>query len=129
MTRPLKKLKSVMEETRKGDLSVRCEPERPDEIGYLCESFNHVMDSLENYIAQLNEQQNLTKENEIRLLQSQINPHLLYNTLDSALFLMSSNRAEQSIQILEQLSQYFKLALQRGNKVITIEAALHHVRA
>lgn len=129
MTRPLRKLKDRMEESRGGKLNVRCEPEREDEIGYLCESFNQMMDNLDAYIEQLSQQQNLAKETEIRLLQSQINPHLLYNTLDSALFLMSHNTTEQSIQILEQLSQYFKLSLQRGNQIITIEAALQHAEA
>ena len=129
MTRPLMRLKASMEEVRSGDLTVHCEPERQDEIGYLCESFNHMLDSLNTYIKQLSEQQNLTKENEIRLLQSQINPHLLYNTLDSALYLMSSNAAEQSVQILEELSRYFKLALQQGNKIVTLDEALQHVQS
>lgn len=129
MTGPLKRLRTVMEEAHNGNLEVRCQPEQHDEIGYLCESFNHMMDSLNTYIEQLNEQQTLAKETEIRLLQSQINPHLLYNTLDSALFLMSHNATQQSIQILEQLSQYFKLSLQRGNKIVTIDVALQHIEA
>lgn len=129
MTRPLMSLKGVMEDARGGNLEVRCQPERQDEVGYLCESFNHMMDSLQEYLVQLEEQQNLAKENEIRLLQSQINPHLLYNTLDSALYLMSNNEQERSVQILEHLSRYFKMALQRGNKVVTLDEALQHVRA
>lgn len=129
MTQPLMKLKDRMEESRDGNLQVRCEPERQDEIGYLCESFNHMMDNLNDYVIQLNQQQNLARETEIRLLQSQINPHLLYNTLDSALFLMSRNNTEQSIQILEQLSEYFKLSLQKGNQIITIGAAIQSIEA
>lgn len=129
MTQPLMKLKDRMEESRDGNLQVRCEPERQDEIGYLCESFNHMMDNLNDYVIQLNQQQNLARETEIRLLQSQINPHLLYNTLDSALLLMSRNNTEQSIQILEQLSEYFKLSLQKGNQIITIGAAIQSIEA
>lgn len=129
MTKPLMELKDRMEESRDGNLQVRCEPERQDEIGYLCESFNHMMDNLNDYVIQLNQQQNLARETEIRLLQSQINPHLLYNTLDSALFLMSRNNTEQSIQILEQLSEYFKLSLQKGNQIITIDAAIQSIEA
>lgn len=129
MTRPLMKLKAQMEKSRNGNLQIRCEPERPDEIGYLCESFNHMMDNLNDYVIQLQQQQNLARESEIRLLQSQINPHLLYNTLDSALFLMTQNNTEQSIQILEQLSEFFKLSLQKGNRIITIEAAIQSIEA
>lgn len=129
MTQPLVKLKEQMEKSRNGNLQVRCKPERPDEIGYLCESFNHMMDNLNDYVVQLQQQQNLARESEIRLLQSQINPHLLYNTLDSALFLMTQNNTEQSIQILEQLSEFFKLSLQKGNRIITIEAAIQSIEA
>ena len=128
MTTPIQRLRLDMEKVRNGDLSIRSEIEREDELGYICESFNHMMDSLNGYIEQLNEQQNIVKENEIRLLQSQINPHLLYNTLDSALFLMYSNETTQSLQILEEMSRYFKLALQRGNKITTIGDAINHIR-
>ena len=128
MTRPLIGMKQVIEEARDGNLEARCVSERHDEIGYLCESFNYMMDDIERYIKELQQQKDQIKENEIRLLQSQINPHLLYNTLDSALHLMNTGDAERSIAVLEQLSQYFKLALQRGNTIVTLEKALDHVQ-
>jgi len=128
MTRPLIGMKQVIEEARDGNLEARCVSERHDEIGYLCESFNYMMDDIERYIKELQQQKDQIKENEIRLLQSQINPHLLYNTLDSALYLMNTGDAERSTAVLEQLSQYFKLALQRGNTIVTVEKALDHVQ-
>ena len=60
-------------------------------------------------------------------MQSQINPHLLYNTLDSAQYLLSNNDTARSIAILDQLSKYFKLALQRGNKIVTIQNVVEHI--
>ena len=127
MTKPLMETKACIEQVRGGNLNIRCEIKRQDEIGYLGESFNHMMDSLNEQIRKHNEQQALAKENELRLLQSQINPHLLYNSLDSALYLMTINNTERSIEILEQLSNFFKLSLQRGNKIVTISNALAHV--
>lgn len=129
LTKPIKQLRSVMEAARSGDLTMRSDSNARDEIGYLCESFNDMMDSLDGYVHQLDEQKELAKDNEIRLLQAQINPHLLYNTLDSALYLMSNNETKLSIRILETLSHYFKMALQRGNKIITIDAAIEHIEA
>lgn len=127
MTKPLMETKACIEQVRSGDLNIRCNIERQDEIGYLGESFNHMMDSLNEQIQKHNEQQALAKENELRLLQSQINPHLLYNSLDSALYLMTINDTGHSIEILEQLSNFFKLSLQKGNKIVTISTALAHI--
>ena len=124
MTKPLKETKACIEQVRGGNMDIRCNVSQQDEIGYLCESFNHMMDSLDEQIRQRNEQQDLAKENELRLLQSQINPHLLYNSLDSALYLMTMNNTERSIEILEQMSSFFKLSLQQGNKVVTIGSAI-----
>ena len=127
MTKPLMETKACIEQVRGGNMDIRCNIARQDEIGYLGESFNHMMDSLAEQIRQRNEQQNIAKENELRFLQSQINPHLLYNSLDSALYLMTVNNTDRSIDILEQLSNFFKLSLQRGNKVVTIDNAIKHV--
>ncbi len=119
--------KACIEQVRGGNLLIRCSIKRQDEIGYLGESFNHMMDSLNEQIEKRNEQQSLARENELRLLQSQINPHLLYNSLDSALYLMTINDTAHSIEILEKLSVFFKMSLQRGNKIVTIGEALAHV--
>lgn len=127
MTTPLLDAKECIERVRDGDLSVRCSITQDDEIGYLCESFNHMMDSLEDQIEKHNVQQNIAKENELRLLHSQINPHLLYNSLDSALYLMTTNNTARSIEILETLSTFFKSSLQRGSKVVTLKSSLEHI--
>ena len=127
LTIPLNELRESMERANNGDLYVRCQEKATDEFGYLSGTFNHMMDSINHYLEQLEEQQYIAKEAEIRLLQSQINPHLLYNTLDSALYLMSSGQMQLSISVLEQLSQYFKLALQSGNKIVTIDSAIRHM--
>lgn len=127
MTKPLMETKACIEQVRNGNMDIRCNITRQDEIGYLGESFNHMMDSLDEQIRQRNEQQNLAKENELRLLQSQINPHLLYNSLDSALYLMTMNNTDRSIEILEQLSSFFKLSLQRGSKIVTIGSVIDHI--
>lgn len=129
LTKPMLSLKSVMETAMDGNMNVRSEAVYQDEIGYLCNSFNQMMDNLSSYIAKFKNQQELAKETEIRLLQSQINPHLLYNTLDSAIFLMSNHESDRSIHVLEALSSYFKMALQKGNQEITIYAAIEHIRA
>ena len=129
MTRPLVEAKARIEEVRNGNMNMRCKVIRRDEVGYLCESFNQMMDRLEMQIQEKNEQQNRAKENELRFLQSQINPHLLYNSLDSALFLITVNDTTKSAEVLEELSKYFKLALHKGSKIVTLDKAIEHIRS
>lgn len=129
MTRPLKELKSAMEAVRNGSLATHCSIQQEDEIGYLGEVFNHMIDSLNENIDRINQQNDMIKENEIRLLQSQINPHLLYNTIDSAVCLVERNERTQSKLVLETLSDYFKMALQSGNKVIKVKSAVQHIES
>ncbi len=124
ITRPLTALKNDMAQVRTGDLTVRSAVDRQDEVGYLCNSFNYMMDTLNQHLEQRDRQQAIARENELQLMQAQINPHLLYNSLDSALFLLNSGDTAQSIRILEELSQFFRLSLQRGNKIVTIRQAI-----
>jgi len=121
LTKPILKLKNAMEKAGNGDMSIRSEIDRNDEIGYLALSFNELMDKQEAHIRQIHQQQQITMETELRMLQMQINPHLLYNTLDSALFLVEKNKMTEAGLVLNQLSDFFKLSLQSGNKVVTIE--------
>lgn len=126
LTGNLVQLKTSMEQARAGDFRVRCNVCNDDEIGYLSATFNHMMDSLCQYVEELRGQQRLTRESDLRLLQAQINPHLLYNTLDSALYLMTTNDTQRAIAILEEMSEFFKLSLQSGHKIVTIEEELQH---
>ena len=128
ITRPLVRLKGKMEQVQGGDLSVRCESDRQDEIGYLCDSFNYMMDMVNQYLQQHEQQHLLARRAELQLMQAQINPHLLYNSLDSALYLLTSNHSELSCQVLEELSHFFRLSLQKGNRIVTVGEAIELVK-
>lgn len=124
ITTPLVILKKKMEQVQSGDLEVRCYMNRQDEIGYLCNSFNYMMDMLVLYLEQHDQQQELAREKDLMLMQSQINPHLLYNSLDSALCLLNSDHTELTSRVLEELSQFFRLSLQRGNRIVKVREAV-----
>lgn len=127
ISKPILETKTCIERVRSGNINVRCNTAYDDEIGYLAESFNQMMDNLDDIIRQREEQKLIAKEAEFRLLQSQINPHLLYNSLDSAMYLMTVNDTEHSIEILNNLSSFFKLSLQRGNKTVTVGSSIELV--
>lgn len=128
MSQSLITLKKKMEQVQAGDLTVRCYTEREDEIGYLCNSFNYMMDMVKRYLDQHDKQHALARKAELQLLQSQINPHLLYNSLDSALCLLNGDHSDQSSKVLEELSQFFRLSLQRGSNIVKVSDAIDLAR-
>ena len=128
MASPIANLKFAMAQVRNGRLDTRFSGSNTDEIAYLGTSFNILMDTIENYIKDIKENEEEKRHSELRLLQAQINPHLLYNTLDSALYLLSKNEVDKACSSIEALSEFFKLSLSKGRVFVTIETELYHVR-
>ena len=127
LTRSVRHLKTVMEQVRGGDLSIRYEGRGTDEIAFLGTSFNILMDNLMRYIEEIKRNEQRQRENDLRLLQSQINPHLLYNTLDSALYFVGKNDMETAQSMLETLSDFFKLSLSKGRVMVPLETELRRI--
>ncbi|MEG0944606.1 MAG: sensor histidine kinase [Angelakisella sp.] len=83
LTRPVQQLNTAMEQVKAGDLSVRVETERGDELGQLTQNFNRMTEELEEYLRSSIQRQQELNDTQIRMLQAQLNPHFLYNTLDT----------------------------------------------
>ena len=81
--KPLKDLTSAMEDVGKGNFDVEIEEEYEDEIGVLSRTFNQMVKDMRRLIDNVYEQQRMRQEAEMKSLQMQINPHFLYNTLDT----------------------------------------------
>lgn len=123
MTTNIRNLKQVME-SNEGDLSARFNASGSDEINYLGNTFNTLMDRIESYIQEVNDTQNRKRASDLQLLQSQINPHLLYNTLDSVMHSLSHNDTHTARQTLELLSDFFKISLSQGQAFVPIRSEL-----
>ena len=65
---------------------------------------------------------------ELRLLQEQINPHFLYNTLDTIVWLIESNSVDEAVDMVVSLSQFFRLVLSHGAEYISIREEEQHIR-
>ena len=83
MARPIKRLSGAMSQVQEGDFTVRVPNRRKDEIGELTDSFNYMVDKINTLIRQVYQEKIAQKNAEVQALQAQINPHFLYNTLDS----------------------------------------------
>lgn len=118
---PLKRLCVAMEEFQKGDFSKQVEVTSHDEIGEVTACFNQMVMSIKelidnNYVMALRE-----KESELTALQAQINPHFLYNTLDSLYWRIQNDGNEELAEDILVLSQLFRLVLGQGKGIIPVQ--------
>lgn len=127
VTKPIDRLVQAMGAVRGGKLDVSVPTGRRDEIGILYDSFNHMVGEMKVMIRTIYEEQDKLRKEELKALQAQINPHFLYNTLDSILWSLRMMRVEESIEMLEALTSFFKISLSKGRDIITIEDEVRHV--
>ena len=126
ITRPLKNLEEIIARVGKGERHITEEFDY-SEVGQLGQKFKNMVNTnlelSEHLMAvKLNE-----REAELLLLQSQINPHFLYNTLDSLYFVAIMHEDDQLADMVMALSDNFKLALNRGSKFISIADSIKWV--
>jgi len=126
---PIKKLQDLTTTITKNDLQSLVSRDNVDEITELRLSFNIMTSKIRELLdAKVREQENLKKA-ELKALQAQINPHFLYNTLDTIVWMAEANKTDQVIEIVRALSSFFRIALSRGKDWITIRQEIEHVRS
>jgi two-component system sensor histidine kinase YesM len=119
-----------LEAIGKGNLLVR-EPIQADveEIQILSDGIENMVGRLIWQIQKSTEQEKQRRHAELALLQSQVNPHFLYNTLDTIVWLIESGEINGAVKMVASLSNYFRFSLSRGKNVITLEEEEQHVRS
>ncbi len=129
ITSPLDKLNKHMRLIQeKGELYRPLEVEGQKEIVALSNAFNNMIAEIRVLMDKVLEEQREKRKTEFRALQTQINPHFLYNTLDSIIWLSESNKNEQVVEMIIALSKYFRLGISKGKNIITVREELEHAR-
>ncbi len=126
---PVKELNRITNQVAKGDLSVRSNLQVGAELGELSESMNLMIDKINELLEQVTNEQIRLRKAEFELLQSQINPHFLYNTLDTIVWLAEAGEEKEVVSMVENLSDFFRISLSKGNDVISIRDEIQHVRS
>ncbi len=83
ITKPIVKLRNLMNQTEKGDLSVRFEGDYKDEVSELGRKFNHMIIRIQELLDRVYQEQENKRQAELKVVQEQFKPHFLYNTLDT----------------------------------------------
>lgn len=126
---PIKKLHDVTTTITKNDLQALMTRDNVDEITELGMSFNIMIGKIRELLdSKMEEQENLKKA-ELRALQAQINPHFLYNTLDTIIWMAESNKTDDVVRIVSALSSFFRISLSKGKDWITIGEEIERTRS
>lgn len=124
---PIDKLVGLSHNFSKGNLTYRAELSGVQELDILTNSLNQMATDLENLITDNAEKQYNLAQSEVKVLQAQITPHFIYNTLDALLTLVEQGRIEQVKETIYALSDFFRISLSRGKDWISVEKEVRHV--
>ncbi|MEG1805320.1 MAG: histidine kinase [Clostridia bacterium] len=99
------------------------------EVNSLSKSFEHMAMRIQNLMEKVKNEEKELRKVELKALQAQINPHFLYNTLDSILWMCQQNGNEDAAEMVSALSKLFRISISRGKDLISIETELKHVES
>lgn len=125
---PLEALKANMREVENGNLVSLPLGDRKDEFYYLEASYNRMLDQISQLIQRIYREQSMKRKAELRALQSQINPHFLYNTLDTLKWIALDYNAFEISDAINSLSAFFRIALSDGKELIPLGIEFNHAR-
>jgi len=122
-------LKKVVGKVYDGDMDARFVGANIAEISYLGERVNDMLESIKGFFEIQKADSQAKRDLELRLMQSQINPHLLYNTLDSVLWALQHNKTELVEELVSSMSSFFKITLSGGSPQIPLENELALIKS
>ena len=128
ITAPMKKLDRAVRELEAGRETVDLKVDGPYEVQHLSRSIQSMVSTMRHLMDDILQQEEQKRRSELDVLQSQINPHFLYNTLDSVIWMTENGRTEDAVVMLTSLARLFRISLSRGSNIITVAEELEHAR-
>ena len=130
ITFPIQKLRDSMKRVQKGDFSAaEIEVYSDNEIGSLTRPFNVMTHKIQDLMAQNIQEQEQKRKIELKALQSQINPHFLYNTLDSIIWMAEGKKNEEVVLMTASLARLLRQSISIENELVTIGQEIEYVRS
>lgn len=129
MHRPVQVLLRSMRKAKEGDFETQIVHRRRDEFGILFDSFNLMVSRIKSLINELYVQRLLKKENQLKMLASQINAHFIYNTLDSIHWISRIYKVHDISTMIFGLSNYLRISLSDGRDMVTVREAVSLVES
>ena len=126
---PVNKLKELMKNVEEGRFDLPFHSKYNDEIGQLGKSYNRMIQEISRLIQVVYTEQKNKREAELKILQAQIKPHFLYNTLDTIQWMAYEYKANRIVEMVSALTTLFRIGLNKGNEFITIKEEIQHVES
>lgn len=128
ISKPLKELVKVMNEAKKGNLSVSIADPGGDEIGEVARNFNSMLNDIKVLMDNVKNEEKQKRKAELKALQAQINPHFLSNTLNTVKWLASVQKADNIENIVTSLIQLLHVSMGKGGDFITIREEIEYIK-
>ena len=129
-SRPVRSLTKAMKDFEKNTKDFKFEPvEGSYEIHTLSEPFAHMVVQIQELMEKIREEEITLRKTELSALQSQINPHFLYNTLDSISWMCEEEKNKEAAEMIGALAKLFRISISKGHELITIERELQHAES
>lgn len=128
MGKPIRRTVQALREVSKGDFSVRLEEERRDEFGEINQEFNHTIGRIEELLEEIAVSKMLNREMEFKALQAQINPHFLYNALDTINWMARKEEKEEICEMVSAVSNLLRISISNKETMFTLEKELDYVK-
>lgn len=128
ITNPMNILKKHITKIEQGDLDARVQVDGQKEVILLADAFNTMSDRIKDLMQKVLNEQNEKRKTHFLALQNQINPHFLYNTLDSIVALSENNRNKDVEHAIIALSKFFRMSISSEMNLVELKDEIEHVR-
>lgn len=129
ITKPITVINQAMMDFDGNDFSNEVHLNTHTELDQIGNTYNKMLINIKNLLEEIKDQQKELRTSELNMLISQINPHFLYNTLDTIYMLARINKEETTMKMIQALSKYLRLSLSKGSDIVTVEDELENVKS
>ncbi len=125
---PISKLVTSMKEVEAGNFDIALDIKGEKEVEEMSETFNSMTQKIRNLKDEIVIEQDAKRKSELNALQAQINPHFLYNTLDSIVWMAENDRVKEVITMVTALAKLFRISISGGRNMITVAEEVAHAK-
>lgn len=128
LTKPIKRLQRDMKQVELGNFHIQTSLEEDNEINQLGQSFNVMVNEIKHLMDETVQNSEQKRKAELLLLHAQINPHFLYNTLDSIIWMAEQEKHEEVVNMTSALAKMFRASITRDQELVSIRVEIEHIR-
>lgn len=129
VTRPVRQLEKYMKEVEQGNFDLHVPVPKTIEIGRLARAFNLMVGRIKELMRETIAVQEQKRQSELSALQAQINPHFLYNTLDSIVWMAESDKPKEVIVMTSALAKLLRASISKGEELVRIGNEIEHIES